>query len=81
MGANRPGRFSDKPQPLEPPAITFPVRLSILPPRSRAGESISLRAEMDLIVGLTACSAEMSNNYKFKSIAYEVSVRDAARPG
>src|SRR5438270_3512009 len=56
-------------------------RLSMLPPRSRAGQSISLRAEMDLIVGLTACSAEMSNNYKFKSIAYEVSVRDAARPG
>jgi uncharacterized protein YcgI (DUF1989 family) len=53
-------------------------RLSILPPRSRAGQSISLRAEMNLIVGLTACSAEMSNNYKFKSIAYEVSGRDAA---
>ena len=48
-------------------------RLSILPPRSRAGQSIRLRAEMDLIIGLTACSAEMSNNYKFKSIAYEVS--------
>lgn len=47
-------------------------RLSILPPRSRAGQSISLRAEMDMIVGLTACSAEMSNNYKFKPIAYEV---------
>jgi uncharacterized protein YcgI (DUF1989 family) len=54
-------------------------RLSILPPRSRAGQSISLRAEMDLIIGLTACSAEMSNNYKFKSIAYEVSSKNAAR--
>jgi uncharacterized protein len=53
-------------------------RLSILPPRSRAGQSISLRAEMDLIVGLTACSAEMSNNYKFKSIDYEVFGNDAA---
>ena len=52
-------------------------RLSILPPRSRAGQSITLRAEMDLIVGLTACSAEMSNNYRFKSIAYEVLSRDA----
>src|SRR3954467_14727080 len=39
--------------------------LQILPPRSKAGESILLRAEMDLIVGLTACSAEMSNNYSF----------------
>ena len=55
-------------------------RLSILPPRSRAGQSISLRAEMDLIVGLTACSAEMSNNHSFKSIGYEVFARNAARP-
>jgi uncharacterized protein YcgI (DUF1989 family) len=54
-------------------------RLSILPPRSRAGQSITLRAEMDLIVGLTACSAEMSNNYRFKSIAYEVLSSGATR--
>ena len=47
--------------------------LSILPPRSKAGDSITLRAEMDLIVGLTACSAEKSNNYKFKPIGYEIS--------
>ena len=46
--------------------------LKILPPRSKAGESILLRADMDLIVGLTACSAEMSNNYRFKPIAYEI---------
>jgi uncharacterized protein YcgI (DUF1989 family) len=48
-------------------------RLLILPPRSKAGNAITLRAEMDLIVGLTACSAELSNNYKFKPIGYEVS--------
>jgi hypothetical protein len=47
--------------------------LKILPPRSKAGDSIVVRAEMDLIVGLTACSAEMSNNYRFKPIGYEVS--------
>jgi hypothetical protein len=47
-------------------------RLKILPPRSRAGDAITLRAEMDLIVGLTACSAEMSNNYRFKPIGYEI---------
>jgi len=47
--------------------------LKILPPRSKAGDSITLRAEMDLIVGLTACSAEMSNNYRFKPIGYEIS--------
>jgi uncharacterized protein YcgI (DUF1989 family) len=45
--------------------------LRISPPRSRAGDSIELRAEMDLVVGLTACSAEMSNNYAFKPIEYE----------
>jgi uncharacterized protein YcgI (DUF1989 family) len=47
--------------------------LKILPPPSKAGDSIVLRAEMDLIVGLTACSAEMSNNYRFKPIGYEIS--------
>jgi uncharacterized protein YcgI (DUF1989 family) len=47
-------------------------RLSILPPRPKAGDSITLRAQMDLIVGLTACSAEVSNNYKFKPIGYEI---------
>jgi len=46
--------------------------LNILPPRSKAGQAIVLRAEMDLIVGLTACSAEMSNNYAFKPIGYEI---------
>jgi uncharacterized protein len=46
--------------------------LQILPPRSKAGDSIILRAEMDLIVGLTACSAEMSNNYRFKPIGFEI---------
>jgi uncharacterized protein YcgI (DUF1989 family) len=46
--------------------------LSIAPPRSRAGDCVVLRAELDLIVGLTACSAEMSNNYSFKPIDYEV---------
>jgi uncharacterized protein len=42
--------------------------LRILPPRSRAGDRIVLRAEMDMIVGVTACSAELSNNGRFKPI-------------
>ena len=46
--------------------------LRILPPRSRAGDYIEMRAEVDLVVGLTACSAEMSNNYRLKPIDYEV---------
>ncbi len=47
--------------------------LKVLPPLSKAGDSITLRAEQDLIVGLTACSAEISNNYRFKPILYEIS--------
>jgi uncharacterized protein YcgI (DUF1989 family) len=47
--------------------------LRVLPPRSIAGDSIVLRAEMDVIVALTACAAEMSNNYRFKPIDFEVS--------
>ena len=47
--------------------------LRIDPPASRPGDYIILRAEMDLIVGVTACSAEKSNNYKFKPIDITVS--------
>lgn len=47
-------------------------KLTIGPPTSKAGDYIDLRAEMDLIVGVTACSAEMSNNYSFKPINVEV---------
>ncbi len=46
--------------------------LKLGPPTSRAGDYIDLRAEMELIVGVTACSAEMSNNYSFKPIDVEV---------
>jgi len=46
--------------------------LTIGPPTSKAGEYLELRAEMDLIVGVTACSAEISNNYSFKPIDVEV---------
>jgi uncharacterized protein len=46
--------------------------LRILPPRSGPGDFIELRAEMDLVIGLTACSAEMSNNYRLKPIDYEI---------
>lgn len=46
--------------------------LTIGPPRSKPGDAIVLRAECDLIVGLTACSAEMSNNYRFKPIDFQI---------
>lgn len=47
-------------------------RLQVLPPRSRAGDQVELEAKMDLIVGLTACSAYASNGGSFKPIAYQV---------
>jgi uncharacterized protein YcgI (DUF1989 family) len=47
-------------------------KVSVLPPKSKAGDHILLEARMDLIVGLTACSAEMSNNYAFKPIGYSI---------
>jgi len=46
--------------------------LNIGPPTSVAGDSITFRAEMDLIVGVTACSAEKSNNNSFKPIDIEI---------
>ncbi|MEO8111983.1 MAG: urea carboxylase-associated family protein [Ginsengibacter sp.] len=47
-------------------------KISVLPPKSKAGDYIILEAKMNLIVGMTACSAEMSNNYSFKPIGYEI---------
>ena len=52
--------------------------LRILPPRSRAGDHIVLRAEMDMIVGVTACSAELSNNGTFKPIDVELLESEAS---
>lgn len=46
--------------------------VAVKPPRSRAGDFIELRAQMDLICGLTSCSAENSNNGSFKPIDYEI---------
>ncbi|MEO8153191.1 MAG: urea carboxylase-associated family protein [Rhizobacter sp.] len=41
-------------------------------PTSKAGDYIELRADMDMVCALTACSAEMSNNGSFKPIDYEI---------
>lgn len=48
-------------------------KISVQPPLSKAGDKIVLRAEMDLVIGMTACSAGQSNNFKFKPIDYSVS--------
>jgi len=47
-------------------------KIDVLPPKSKAGDHITIHAEIDLIVGMTACSAEMSNNYSFKPIGYNI---------
>lgn len=47
--------------------------LKVLPPLSKAGDTILFEAKMDLIVGLTACSALQSNGGSFKPIEFEVS--------
>lgn len=52
--------------------VSVDGRLSINPPRSKAGDYVVLSARMDLIVGLTACSHEESNAGAFKPIRYEI---------
>ena len=47
-------------------------KLQVLPPVSKAGDRIVFRASMDLVIGLTACSAGASNGGSFKPIEYRV---------
>lgn len=47
-------------------------RFAVEPPLSKAGDKIVFAARMDLIVGLTACSALQSNNGSFKPIHWQV---------
>lgn len=46
--------------------------IRVLPPLSKPGDSTSFRAEMDLIIALTACSAGQSNNFQYKPIHYRI---------
>jgi uncharacterized protein len=47
-------------------------KIAVLPPNSTAGDHVIIRAAMDLVVGMTACAAGMSNNYSFKPIGYQI---------
>jgi hypothetical protein len=47
-------------------------KVSVLPPKSKAGDYVILKATMDLIVGMTSCSAGMSNNFSYKPIGYQI---------
>ncbi len=51
-------------------------KLAVLPPQTKPGDLIRLRAEMDLVVGLTACSAYASNGGTFKPIDFAVERSD-----
>jgi len=44
----------------------------VLPPLSKAQDFVRLRAEMPLVVAISACSAGQSNNFVFKPIDFEV---------
>jgi hypothetical protein len=46
--------------------------LRVLPPLSKAGDFVRLRAEMPLVVAMTACSAGQSNNFCYKPIDFQV---------
>lgn len=50
--------------------------LEVLPPLSKPGDFIRLRAKLDLIIGLTACSAYASNGGSFKPIDYVIEQGD-----
>ena len=47
-------------------------KVSVLPPQSKAGDYVVLHARMDLIVGMTSCSAGLSNNFTYKPIGYQI---------
>ena len=47
-------------------------RIAVEPPPSKPGDSIRFQARMDLVIGLTACSAYASNGGRFKPIAYKI---------
>jgi len=55
-------------------------KMTIGPPPSNAGDCIELRAEADLIVGITACSSEVTNAGSCKPIDFEVRGDLASRP-
>jgi uncharacterized protein YcgI (DUF1989 family) len=46
--------------------------LTVEPPLSKAGDRIAFEAKMDLVIGLTACSALQSNGGSFKPIHYRI---------
>jgi uncharacterized protein YcgI (DUF1989 family) len=52
-------------------------RITVEPPVSKAGDYIRFRAAMDLVIGLTACSAYASNGGSFKPIRWRIDAGSA----
>ncbi len=52
--------------------ITPEGEITINSPKSKAGNYIELRAEMDMVVGVTACSAGACNNFAWTPIDVEI---------
>ena len=45
---------------------------AVLPPLSKPGDFVRLRAEMRMVVAMTACSAGQSNNFEYKPIDFRI---------
>lgn len=54
-------------------SISPEMTLKVEPPVAKAGDYVIFKAHMNLIIGLTACSAGASNNFSFKKIAFGIS--------
>ena len=46
--------------------------IAVRPPLSRPGDFIRLRAQIPLVVAMTACSAGQSNNFSYKPIDFRI---------
>jgi uncharacterized protein len=57
---------------LHPRASRKARRFHVLPPISKAGDHIRFKARVDLIIGLTACSAALSNGGSFKPVDWHI---------
>lgn len=49
--------------------------IAVRPPLSKPGDFVRLRAEMPMVVAMTACSAGQSNNFSYKPIDFFVERR------
>jgi hypothetical protein len=52
--------------------ISADGRVTVKPPLSKAGDFIDLKAEMEMIVGVSACSAGKCNNFRCTPIRVEI---------